>query len=173
MPVPKAAERRTRCQASRAAAIAVAVCGLPFLIAAAEADDGQAIAPVRAEVAATVSRMRMNTPPRPAQTPPDANWWLYDVELLEKSGRTGVTLKTWRKCYQSPDMTLCEPWDTDIKRLFGTDRIPKGGAIRLLKPAWVWAEKTGYEYTISATYRGVDDRGHAVKAAYRFTITSQ
>lgn len=129
----------------------------------------------RTVLTATVVNMRTNVPPRPAKTPPDANWWLYDVELKETGGKTGVTLTSWRKCYLSPVpiKTRCEPWKDNIKELYGTDYIPKGGSVRILKSAWVWAERTGYEYTITATYRGRDDEGRKVEAGYKFSIISE
>ncbi len=128
-----------------------------------------------AVLTATIDTMRTNVPPRPVKTPPDSNWWLYDVELKETGGKTGVTLTSWRKCYLSPVpiKTRCEPWKDNIKELYGTNYIPKGGSVRILKSAWIWAEKTGYEYTITATYRGRDDNGKKVEAEYKFSILSE
>ena len=126
-------------------------------------------------LAISINNMRTNVPPRPVKAPPGANWWLYDLELKETSGQTGITLTSWRKCYLSPVpiKTRCEPWKDNIKELYGTDYIPKGGSISILKSAWIWAEKTGYEYTITGTYRGRDDTGKKVEAGYKFSIISE
>jgi len=113
-----------------------------------------------------------NQPPSPPDAPEGTNWWYYPVTLRERSGRSGITLTGWRKCYITPDEVGCEKIRGNFKQLYGSDRIPAGGTLRLKKPAWVWAEKTGGTYDVEATYWGRDDAGHEVKAGYRFSVTS-
>ncbi len=113
-----------------------------------------------------------NRPPRPADAPPGVNWWHYEVTLRETSGRSGITLTGWTKCYFTKDDTGCEKVRSNFKDLYGTDRVPAGGTVRLLGPAWVWAGKTGDTYKVEANYRGVDDSGHKVEGGYTFKMTS-
>lgn len=126
-----------------------------------------------AALEAVIGDRRADALPRPAQATAGSNWWLYDVQLKETGGDVGVTVESWRKCYGIGQMGRCDPWRGNISELFGTDRIPAGGSISLIVPAWVWAEKTGRTYTISATYRGRDDNGRAVEAGYEFSIKSE
>jgi len=127
----------------------------------------------RAVLEAVIGELRANVPPRPAQAADGANWWLYDVQLKETGGRVGLTLESWRKCYGRDSMERCEPWRANFRQLFGADRIPAGGSIRVVQPAWVWAEKTGNTYTVTATYRGVDDNGNRVETGYSFSVKSE
>ncbi len=132
-----------------------------------------AIAGERAVLEAVIGELRADALPRPVKASPGANWWLYDVQLKETGGGVGVTVENWRKCYGRGQMGRCDPWRGNISELFGADRIPAGGSISLIAPAWVWAEKTGRTYTISATYRGTDDSGRAVEAGYEFSLKSE
>lgn len=136
--------------------------------AAAIAGKGEA-----ARIEAEYGEIGKNIQPRPTQTPEGANWWLYNVTLREKTGRIGVTLESWQKCYQGVGIMVCDPRRRNIKELFGTDRLPPGGMIRLRRPAWVWAEPTGNYYKVRGTYYGRDDKGNKVKAVYRFGVTSK
>jgi len=114
----------------------------------------------------------LNQPPRPSDAPGSSNWWYYDVILRETSGRTGITLSGWTKCYTTKDDTGCEKVRNNFQHLFATDRIPPGGTLKLKKPAWVWADKNGDTFKVEATYWGRDDDGNEVKSGYRFTIKS-
>jgi len=113
-----------------------------------------------------------NQLPAPPDAPEGANWWYYPVTLLERTGKTGITLTGWSKCYTTPDDVGCEKVRDNFKQLYGSSRIPAGGSLTLLKPAWVWARKTGGTYDVEATYWGRDDNGHEVKGSYRFSVTS-
>jgi len=149
-------------------AVARAVLTAVFLAHAA----GLAAAEGEARLKAEYGNLRKNPKPRPSQIPDGTNWWLYDVSLREETGRTGALLTGWRKCYGDPEFTVCDPLRRNIKELFGTDRVSPGGMIRLRQPAWVWAEHTGYLYTISVTYYGLDDKGNNVEASYSFKVKS-
>ncbi|MDA1090047.1 MAG: hypothetical protein O3A85_07030 [Proteobacteria bacterium] len=113
-----------------------------------------------------------NQPPRPPDAPPGYNWWHYQVTLRETSGRAGVTLTGWTKCYVTKDDTGCENVRANFDTLYGTARVPAGGTVRLIRPAWVWADKTGNTYKVEANYWGVDDNGHKVESGYKFKMTS-
>jgi len=150
--------------AALAAVIAVAQAG------AAGAEPAAATSGARFEVVAgTLTR---NRPPRPPDAPAGVNWWHYDVTVRETSGRSGVTLTGWRKCYIARDSVGCEKVRDNFVDLFGANRVPAGGAIRLKRPAWVWADKTGDTYGVEATYWGLDDAGHEVRGGYRFKVRS-
>jgi hypothetical protein len=127
----------------------------------------------RAVLEAVIGELRADAQPRPAAAANGANWWLYDVQLKETGGRVGLTMETWRKCYGRDSMQRCEPWRGNISKLFGTDRILAGGSIRVVQPAWLWVERTGNTYTVTATYRGVDDNGNRIEAGYRFSVKSE
>ncbi len=150
---------------SAAAAVILMAAFLPT--AAALAGEGNA-----ARVEAEYGEIRKNARPRPPRTPEGTNWWLYDITLREKTGLVGVTVESWQKCYQGVGIMTCDPRRDNIKELFGTDRLPPGGMIRLRRSAWVWAEPTGNDYKVRGTYYGRDDNGNKVEAVYRLGVTS-
>ncbi|MBC8338476.1 MAG: hypothetical protein ISR51_06170 [Rhodospirillales bacterium] len=139
-------------------------------VPAVQADPLPAKPPARLEV--TVAPRVQNRPPRPKGTPEDANWWHYGVTIREVTGQAGVTLTGWTKCYVGPRQSACEMVRANFKSLFGTDRVPAGGSIRLKKPAWVWADKSVPQMGVEARYIGVDDNGNPVQAGYTFRLTS-
>lgn len=113
-----------------------------------------------------------NRAPRPHNTPEGYNWWHYGVTLHETSGRSGITLTGWTKCYVTKDDRGCENVRDNFEQLYGTARIPPGGSVQLIRPAWVWADRTGDTYKVEARYWGVDDFGHTVEGGYAFQMRS-
>ena len=113
-----------------------------------------------------------NQPPRPPDAPQGVDWWHYQVTLRETSGRAGITLTGWTKCYITKDDAGCKNIRTNFMDLYGTTRVAAGGTVRLIRPAWVWAGKTGDTYKVEANYWGIDDNGHKVESGYKFNITS-
>ncbi|NQU60418.1 MAG: hypothetical protein HQ512_04755 [Rhodospirillales bacterium] len=125
-----------------------------------------------AGMVAETSELIRNAGPRPPDAAPGANWWYYGVVLKETSGKSGIRLTGWSKCYITRDDVGCENVRSNFQKLYGTDRIPPGGEIRLLKPAWVWAKKTGNAYEVEGSYWGLDDNGNKVRASYRLKFRS-
>lgn len=132
----------------------------------------EAKAPAVAHMEIQTSDLIRNAGPRPPDAEPGANWWYYGVILKETSGKSAIRLTGWSKCYITKDDVGCEKVRSNFKTLYGTDRIPPGGEIRLLKPAWVWAKKTGGTYSVEGSYWGVDDQSNKVRASYRLKFTS-
>ncbi len=145
--------------------------GIPVIPAAATAADQQAAIPA-ARLVIETGPLHRNTHVPPADAPVGANWWYYGVTLRETTGRSSLTLTGWRKCYTTPDHTGCEPVRANFDALFGSNRVPAGGALTLLKPAWVWARPTGSTFEVEATYWARDDAGKRLEARYRFSVTS-
>ncbi|MGA2468736.1 MAG: hypothetical protein ABSH06_30900 [Thermodesulfobacteriota bacterium] len=119
---------------------------------------------------ASYSNLRKNegSPPLGFES---GNWWYYDVTLKETSGNVGVTVNSRQTCYGASDGTnWCDPVKTDMIGEFGTNHISAGGTI--INPnGWVWFY-SGYDYSTTETYWGVDDNGNNVQSSFRFTVTS-
>ncbi len=135
---------------------------------AAKAADG-------AELTATVGERVRNGLPKPAQVPENVVWLLYPVTLKETSGRVGVTVLGYRKCYEGgePFRRYCSEVRRDIVALYGADRLPPGGSLVTKRPAWVWSDPTGKELIVTTTYFAEDDNGHPVEAEYRFGFVAE
>lgn len=151
---------------------AVAVLTLAFILGTGTAPRAGDTALPSAQFEVRAGALMKNRPPRPADAPPGVNWWHYQVTLSETSGRSGITLTGWTKCYITKDDSGCEKVRSNFKDLYGATRIPAGGAVRLIRPAWVWAGKTGDTYKVEANYWGMDDNGHKVEGGYTFKMTS-
>jgi len=113
--------------------------------------------------------------PKPDAVPEGVVWFLYPVTLSETSGRAGVTLLGYKKCYEGGETFLryCTDVLRDIAELYGTDRLPPGGSLITKRPAWVWSEPTGKEITVTVTYFGEDDGGRPLEAGYRFRFLAE
>jgi len=134
-----------------------------------------ALAADGAVLSATAGERVRNGRPKPEPVPENVVWFLYPVTLRETSGRAGITLLGYKKCYEGGETFLryCSGVLRDIVQLYGTDRLPPGGSLITKRPAWVWSEPTGKEITVTVTYFAEDDSGRAVEAEYRFRFVAE
>lgn len=116
-----------------------------------------------------------NGTPKPPRVPDDVVWFVYPVTLKETTGRGGVKVLGYRKCYEGGETfrKACDEVRTDIARLYGADTIAPGGTLTLKRPAWVWSEATGKTITVTVTYYAEDDRGRPLEAAYAFDVVAK
>jgi len=123
----------------------------------------------KASLSASFSNLKKNS-----GSPPSGfgggNWWYYDISLKETSGNAGITVNSRQKCFSASDgNNWCNSEKTDIIPNFGTNYISANGIINE-RPNWVWFT-AGFTYTITETYRGIDDNGNNVQSSYSFTVS--
>lgn len=116
-----------------------------------------------------------NGEPKPPNVPDDVVWFVYPVTLKETSGKGGVKVVGYRKCYEGGETfrKFCDGMRSDIQRLYGTDTIAPGGALHLKRPAWVWSAPTGKTITVTVTYFAEDENGRPLEAAYAFDVVAK
>lgn len=129
----------------------------------------------KAAFAAESGTVIRNGAPKPPNVPDDVIWFVYPVTLKETSGKSGVKVTGYRKCYEGGETfrKFCDGVRTDIKRLYGADTIAPGGTLHLKRPAWVWSEPTGRTITVTVTYFAEDDDGKPLEAAYAFNVVAK
>jgi len=126
-------------------------------------------------LSATAGELVRNGLPKPQAVPENVVWFLYPVTLSETSGRAGVTLLGYKKCYEGGETfsRYCSGVLRDIAELYGSDRLPAGGSLTTKRPAWVWSEPTGKTITVTVTYFAEDDSGRPLEAEYRFRFLAE
>jgi len=128
-----------------------------------------------AVLSARAGELVRNGLPKPETVPENAVWFLYPVTLRETSGRAGITLLGYKKCYEGGETFLryCSGVLRDIAALYGSDRLPPSGSLATKNPAWVWSEPTGKEITVTVTYFAEDEGGRPLEAEYRFRFVAK
>jgi len=128
-----------------------------------------------AVLSATAGERARGGLPKPEAVPEGVVWVLYPVTLRETSGRAGITLLGYKKCYEGGETfhRYCTDVLRDIAQLYGADRLPPGGSLVTKRPAWVWSEPTGKTITVTVTYFAEDDIGRPLEAEYRFRFLAE
>jgi cysteine-rich repeat protein len=127
-----------------------------------------------ASFSASYSNLQKNSGSRPPGVPIGANWWYFDVTLIENTGNVGIMVEERQTCYTSNNPIFpswCDSVKTDITTWYGTNYITPGNQING-NNQWIWFENDGFTYTLTETLKGLDDNGNNMQASYVITVTS-
>jgi len=122
-------------------------------------------------IKATSSNMTKNTGDQPAGTPPNIDWWYWELSL-KNDNNFGVTiLKRWKQL-SSPYVNKSEEVKDSFVEAFGTDYIPPTGEI-VNRHAWAFfpRQPAPYQATFTMTFYGKDDFGRDVQVSSSQTFT--